>query len=52
MKRSLMLTAAAMLLAGGTANAHSLKGTWSFVGNDNCFLTGNPLIPPARASDE
>jgi hypothetical protein len=45
---SLMLTVA-MLLAGGAANADNLKGTYSFVGNDNCFLTSNPLIPPPPA---
>jgi hypothetical protein len=44
MKRSLMLTAAAMLLAGGAANANNLKGTWSFVGNDNCAISNFPFI--------
>jgi hypothetical protein len=44
--RLLMLTAAALLLAGGVANADNLKGTYSFVGHDDCWLTNNPLIPP------
>jgi hypothetical protein len=40
LKPSLMLTATAMLLAGGTANAHNLIGTYSFVGSDNCVIGG------------
>jgi hypothetical protein len=55
MKRSLMLTAAAMLLVGGTANAQNLKGTWSFVGNDNCVIGGpfsnNDSGDPAQAAN-
>ena len=55
MKRSLMLTAAAMLLAGGAANADKLKGTWSFVGNDNCVMGGpfpnNDSGSPAQSTN-
>jgi hypothetical protein len=53
MKRSLMLTAAAILLAGGFANADVLKGTYSFVGSDSCLLLGDPpgVASPANGGD-
>jgi hypothetical protein len=40
MKRLLILTAAALLLAGGAANADNLGGTYLFVGSDNCTMGG------------
>jgi hypothetical protein len=43
--RLLMLFAAALLLAGGAANADSLKGTYSSVGNDSCLLSNSPFSP-------
>ncbi len=42
MKALFFLTTA--LLAATSAYANNLKGTWSFVGNDNCFLS-NPAAP-------
>jgi hypothetical protein len=47
MKRSLILTATTMILAGGAASAVNLTGTYSLVGNDSCAMSfsqfsGNP----------
>jgi hypothetical protein len=42
MKRLLMVTAAGLALITGDANADTIKGTYSLVGNDNC-TTGGPF---------
>jgi len=49
--RTLFLTAALLAVVPAYAQGISLKGTYSFVGNDNCYL-GGPFSPPPGISTD